>query len=54
MRWPWQAPTRSEEERWAAEQAVAFARSHLRVLVSELQKTLDRVEDKRRRMRDAG
>jgi len=54
VRWPWQVPTRSEKERMTADAAVSYARSHLRVLVNELAATLQRVEDKRRRMRDAG
>ena len=44
---------RSEREQMAADQATAMAKSHLRVLVNELRLTLARVEDKRRRLRDA-
>lgn len=50
MRAPWARVTRSREEIEAADRAVAAVRSHLRVLVTELEQTLDRIEDKARRL----
>ena len=49
MKLPWTSHTRSEEERRAAERRYEEARGHLRVLLRELQCTLERIEDKRRR-----
>lgn len=50
MRWPWQPITRSLREQERAEVAVLAARSHLRVLVNELEATLDRIADKADRL----
>ena len=50
MKLPWTSQsTKSEDERRAAERRYEDARGHLRVLLNELQTTLDRIEDKRRR-----
>lgn len=46
MRWPWQRVTRSLKEQERAEQTVLAARSHIRVLVNELELVLDRIADK--------
>lgn len=50
MKWPWQPVTRSLKEQQQAEVSVLAARSHIRVLVAELQATLDRIEDKAERL----
>lgn len=52
MRWPWQPVTRSLKEQEKAEIAVLAARSHLRILVTELEVTLDRIADKAKRLAD--
>lgn len=49
MKLPWASHTKSEEERRAAERRYEDTRGHLRVLLHELQQTLDRIEAKRRR-----
>ena len=54
MRWPWQPITRSLKEQERAEINVLAARSHIRVLVLELQSTLDRIEDKAERLAHDG
>jgi hypothetical protein len=46
---PWTTETRSEEEWAIADARVAAVRGHLRVLLAELEQTLARIEDKRRR-----
>ena len=50
MRWPWQRITRSMKEQERAEVAVLAARSHIRVLVTELEATLDRIGEKAGRL----
>lgn len=50
MRLPWQRVTRTREELAEADQRVAQVRSHLRVLLAELDATLVKVEDKARRL----
>lgn len=50
MRWPWQRVTRTASERQEAELSVMAARSHIRVLVNELEATLDRISDKAQRL----
>lgn len=50
MRWPWERVTRSETETERAEAVVLQARSHIRVLVNELEQTLDRIADKAERL----
>lgn len=50
MRWPWVRVTRTLREQEAADIAVTAARSHLRVLVNELESTLERVGAKAERM----
>jgi len=47
MRLPWVVRNRHEEER-AAEQRVSAARSHLRIVINELERTVSRLEDKLR------
>ena len=54
MRWPWAPVTRTLKEQEKAEVAVLAARSHIRVLVGELQATLDRIEDKAERLAHDG
>lgn len=54
MRWPWTPVTRSVEERQAAERSVLAVRSHLRILVNELNVTLDRIADKAERLSHDG
>lgn len=49
MRLPWATDTRSDADQREAEERYRAARSHLSVLLRELQITLDRIEDKRRR-----
>jgi hypothetical protein len=49
MRLPWQAQVHSDDEADAAEERFKAARSHLSVLLRELEATLARIEDKRRR-----
>jgi hypothetical protein len=44
--------TRTSQDQQAAEVAVSAARSHLRVLVLELEQTLERVGAKAERMAD--
>jgi hypothetical protein len=46
--------SRSDEERDRADQAVAMARSHLRILLHELEELTVRIEDKARRLQDDG
>jgi hypothetical protein len=50
MRWPWRRVTRTKTEQDAAELNVVAVRSHLRVLVHELESTLDRIGDKAQRL----
>lgn len=50
MRWPWQPITRSLKEQERAEVAVSTARSHIRILATELEATLERIADKAERM----
>lgn len=49
MKLPWVSATRSDEDWAEADRKVAQVRSHLRVLLNELEQTLARIEDKRRR-----
>lgn len=42
--------TRTRDEQQAAEVTVAAARSHIRLLVVELESTLDRIGDKAQRL----
>lgn len=49
MRLPWQAPAHSDAEAKAAEGRFTAARAHLSILLRELEQTLARIEDKRRR-----
>lgn len=49
MRLPWTTTTRSDAEEREAEERYEAARSHLSVLLYELERTLQRIEDKRRR-----
>lgn len=46
MRRPW---SRTDPDRQHADRRYEDTRGHLRVLLHELQATLDRIEDKRRR-----
>lgn len=50
MRWPWERVTRTETEQERAEDMVRAARSHIRVLVTDLEATLDRIADKAERL----
>ena len=50
MKWPWQTITRSLKEQERAEINVLAARSHIRVLVNELEATLDRIADQAERI----
>ena len=50
MRWPWQPVTRTLREQEQAEVNVLAARSHIRILVTELEATLDRIADKADRL----
>ena len=49
MKLPWATDTRTEAEEREAEERYHAARSHLSVLLRELERTLQRIEDKRRR-----
>lgn len=49
MRLPWTKETRSAAEEAEAEARYLAVRSHLSILLHELQSTLDRIDDKRRR-----
>jgi hypothetical protein len=49
VKMPWTTDARSEAEDREAEERYHAARSHLRVLLVELERTLQRIEDKRRR-----
>lgn len=50
MKWPWHRVTRTQTEQQEAEVNVAAARSHIRLLVTELEATLDRIADKAQRL----
>lgn len=45
MRWPWERITRSDREREQAEARTIAVRSHIRILVRELETTLDRIAE---------
>lgn len=49
MRMPWTKTAHSDEEAAEAEARYEGARSHLSVLLRELEATLHRIEDKQRR-----
>lgn len=49
MRMPWSSATHSEAEAEAAEARYKAVRAHLSILLHELESTLQRIEDKRRR-----
>lgn len=49
MRLPWAKTTRSDKESAEAEARYEGARSHLSILLRELEQTLSRIEDKQRR-----
>lgn len=50
VRWPWRRVTRTEHERQQAEARTMAVRSHIRILVNELNLTLDRIADKAERL----
>lgn len=50
VRWPWSRVTRTDQERKQAEVRAMAVRSHIRILVNELNQTLDRIADKADRM----
>jgi hypothetical protein len=45
MRWPWERLTRTDTERAQAEARTLAVRSHIRILVRELETTLDRIAE---------